>query len=137
MQNWLVFSLLCIFLWGLWGFILKFTYKDLSWLQTYFLSSLASFMLALLVFLYYKGDISLRLRSTYIAMLAGVFGGAGYIFFVKALVTGKASIVIPLTAIYPVVTVVLALLVLGEKISIYQAIGVILAIVATILISIK
>ncbi len=137
MQNWLVFSLLCIFAWGLWGFILKFTYKDLSWLQTYFLSSLASFTLALLVFLYYKGHVSFHNKATYIAMLAGIFGGAGYIFFMKALETGKASIVIPLTAIYPVVTVVLALLVLGEKISVYQAIGIILAVAAVILISIK
>lgn len=137
MQNWLVFSLLCIFLWGLWGFILKFTYKDLSWIQTYFLSSLASFTLATLIFLYCKGKVSLQHRSTYIAVLAGVFGSAGYVFFMKALDTGKASIVIPLTAMYPVVTVVLALLFLGEKVSVYQAIGIVLAVAAIILISIK
>jgi len=71
------------------------------------------------------------------ALVAGVFGGAGYIFFVKALEHGKASVVIPLTALYPAVTAIIALIILREKISLYQGIGIVLAIAAAILLSTK
>jgi transporter family protein len=136
--GWLVYSIICLILWGLWGLILKFAYKSLPWVQVYFLSSLSSFLIALTIFLLYNREsIDLNSRATYTALLAGVFGGSGYIFFVKALEKGEASIVLPLTAVYPAVTVVLALLVLGEKMSVYQAIGVILAMAAVVLLSME
>ena len=75
--------------------------------------------------------------ATIAALIAGIFGGAGYLFFVKALEHGKASIVIPLTALYPAITAIIALIVLREKISFYQGIGILLAITASILLSTK
>lgn len=69
------------------------------------------------------------------AVLAGVLGGISYIFFMKALETGKASVVLPLTTLYPAVTVVLAMIILKEGITITQAIGIVLALIAIILFS--
>ncbi len=137
MQAWLLYSLLCLILWGLWGFALKIAYQNLSWTQTYFLSSLASFALMLIVILYYRTKIPPIGTASIAALIAGLFGGAGYLFFVKALEQGKASIVIPLTALYPAITAIIALMVLREKISVYQGIGILLAIVASILLSMK
>jgi len=134
---WIVFSLLTLLAWGVWGLFIKIASKDLSWLETYFLSSLTSFLLATTVFLYHGRGIRFSSRAVYTALLAGLFSGSGYIFFVKALESGKASIVIPLTALYPAITVVLALLVLGEKLSIYHIIGILMAIGAVILLSMK
>ncbi len=135
--SWLTYSLICLVLWGLWGLVLKVAYKGLPWTQVYFLSSLASFTIALMVFLVQRGSLDFSNKLSYVALLAGVFGGAGYIFFVKALEKGEASIVLPLTAIYPAITVVLALILLGEKISVYQAIGIALALVAVVLLSME
>ncbi|ADI31557.1 protein of unknown function DUF6 transmembrane [Staphylothermus hellenicus DSM 12710] len=133
----MVYSVLCLLFWGLWGFVLKLAYSNLSWVETYFLSSLSSFILMLFVVSIH----GLRLPSlnTYsaLAFLAGFFGGAGYVFFVKALEHGKASVVIPLTALYPAITAVIALIVLREKISVYQGIGIVLAVLASILLSLK
>ena len=75
--------------------------------------------------------------ASIVAIIAGLFGGAGYLFFVKALEQGKASIVIPLTALYPAITAIIALIVLREKISVYQGIGILLAVAASILLSMK
>ncbi len=136
-SNWLIYALICLVLWGLWGLVLKTAYKGLPWIQVYFLSSLSSFLIALTLFLYYRGGIDFSNKLTYIALLAGVFGGTGYVFFVKALEKGEASIVLPLTAIYPAVTAILAILVLGEKLSIYQGIGIVLAMVAVVFLSIE
>ena len=137
MQAWLLYSLLCLILWGLWGFALKIAYQNLSWTQTYFLSSLASFTLMLVIILYYRIKLPPMNTAAIAAIIAGIFSSAGYLFFVKALEQGKASIVIPLTALYPAITVIIALVVLREKISFYQGIGILLAIVASILLSTK
>ena len=133
----MVYGVLCLLFWGLWGFVLKLAYSNLSWTETYFLSTLASFTVMLLVVSYYRAiPMSLNTYSV-TALAAGVFGGAGYIFFVKALEHGKASVVIPLTALYPAVTAIIALIILREKISLYQGIGIVLAIAAAILLSTK
>ena len=132
-----MYGVLCLVFWGLWGFVLKLAYSNLSWTETYFLSTLASFTVMLLVVSYYRAiPMSLNTYSV-TALVAGVFGGAGYIFFVKALEHGKASVVIPLTALYPAVTAIIALIILREKISLYQGIGIVLAIAAAILLSTK
>lgn len=133
----MVYGVLCLLFWGLWGFVLKLAYSNLSWTETYFLSTLASFTVMLIVVSYYRAiPMSLNTYSV-TALVAGVFGGAGYIFFVKALEHGKASVVIPLTALYPAVTAIIALIILREKISLYQGIGIVLAIAAAILLSTK
>ncbi|MET1160507.1 MAG: EamA family transporter [Thermoprotei archaeon] len=138
MSSWLTYSLLCLIVWGLWGFAIKYAYKGLDWINVYFLSSLASFTLALTVYLLATRGVVPRIETpAYYALLSGLLGGLGYIFFVKALEKGKASVVVPLTALYPAITVILSLVLLGEKPSMYQLIGVILAIVAAILISIE
>jgi transporter family protein len=57
--------------------------------------------------------------------------------FYSALDGGKAPIVVPLTALYPIVTVLLSFLVLSERISPIKAVGVVLALVAILLLSIE
>ena len=133
--SWIAYSLICLLLWGLWGLALKLAYSGSTWLEVYFISAMASFTLALAVFFLSGGGKAVFNKSALIAVIAGVLGGGGYIFFMKALETGKASIVIPLTALYPAVTVVLALLLLGEKLSTVQAVGITLAIIAAVLLS--
>jgi len=135
-ETWVAFALLCLISWGAWGVVLKFAYASSNWLQVYFVSSLASFTLALAVFGASKGSLSID-KGFYLAALAGLLGGAGYVFFVKALEGGKASVVIPLTALYPAVTVAMAAVFLKEKPSPYQAVGIVLAIVASVLLSIS
>ncbi|MCD6323872.1 MAG: EamA family transporter [Desulfurococcales archaeon] len=130
----MLYSALCLIAWGLWGLVLKYAYTGSSWVQVYFASSLASFLIALAVFASSGASLTLN-KSMGFALVAGVFGGVGYIFFIKALHGGKASIVIPLTALYPAITAVLAMLVLGERISLAKGLGIILALVAAVLLS--
>jgi transporter family protein len=69
-------------------------------------------------------------------MLVGIVMVAGLMTFYQALEHGKVSVVVPLTAMYPLVTIILAVVVLKEELSPTQGIGVLLAIVAVVLISI-
>jgi bacterial/archaeal transporter family protein len=70
------------------------------------------------------------------AFVTGILGGAGNIAFFHALGSGgKVSIVAPATALFPVVTVILAVTFLRERISKQQVAGFALALVAIYLLS--
>ncbi|MEM4270290.1 MAG: EamA family transporter, partial [Candidatus Caldarchaeum sp.] len=71
----------------------------------------------------------------YMALLAGALGFLGALLFYVALDLNPSSIVVVATSLYPVVTILLSTLFLGESISIRQAVGVVLAIAALVLIS--
>lgn len=70
------------------------------------------------------------------AFLAGLVGSIGGLLFVHSVSKGKASIVITLTALYPVVTILLSFIILKEQLTMKQAIGIILALISMVLLSI-
>jgi len=70
------------------------------------------------------------------AFFTGILGGTGNIAFFHALrIGGEASIVAPVTALFPLVTVILAVTLLHERIGTAQKIGLVLALVAIYLLS--
>jgi drug/metabolite transporter (DMT)-like permease len=68
-------------------------------------------------------------------VLAGVLGGAANLLFLAATGAGDLAVAAVLTALYPAVTVVLARLLLGERWSALQVIGLVTAGIAVGLIS--
>ncbi|MCI0422249.1 MAG: DMT family transporter [Acidobacteria bacterium] len=71
-------------------------------------------------------------------LLAGTLTNLGSWFLFAALhCGGKASVVVPFTALYPLIVVLLAPLVLQESINLLQGGGVVLAVAAIILLSIR
>jgi transporter family protein len=73
-----------------------------------------------------------------LAVVGGTLNGLGALTSFKALESGgKASIVISLISLFPLLTVAFAVLALHEKLSIVQGVGVVLAIVAAILLSLE
>lgn len=60
-------------------------------------------------------------------VLAGVLGGTANLLFLAATGAGQLSVVAVLSALYPAVTVVLARLLLGERWSALQAVGLVTA----------
>jgi transporter family protein len=68
-----------------------------------------------------------------VALLAGVLGSGGAIMFFLALQHGRASLVVPLSALYPAVTILLSFIFLNERPSPAQGLGIFLALVASLL----
>lgn len=64
------------------------------------------------------------------AFLTGLFLGLGLIFFIKALAQQTVSIVSPLTALYPIITLFLAFTIAREAVAIIQGIGITIALIA-------
>jgi len=137
LEKWLLFSVASLILWGVWGVLLKYVSEGLPWRSLYFFSGLATVAIVTVIGLVWRGDLfSASPRQALLAFLAGLFGATGYIAMIKALETGgSASVVVPLTSLYPAVTVVLARILLGEEITLSKALGVVLALLAIYLFS--
>lgn len=75
-------------------------------------------------------------RSLSWALLSGVFNALGaWALFAAMKSGGKASIVAPLTALYPLVVVLIAPVILHELINLLQGAGVVCALIAVVLLS--
>jgi transporter family protein len=71
-----------------------------------------------------------------VGLLAGFANGLGAWFLLIALNKGAtASVAVPFTALYPLLTIVLAITFLGERLTRTQALGISLALTAAVLLS--
>ncbi|HHO75325.1 MAG TPA: EamA/RhaT family transporter, partial [Deltaproteobacteria bacterium] len=69
-----------------------------------------------------------------VALTAGLFDAGGNVFFLLAKQYTRLDVAAVLASMYPSVTVVLACLIQGEKVSTYQWQGIVLCIIAIALI---
>lgn len=134
-MTWLTASFIAILLWGIVGLLQKVG-SNHSTSNSLMLWTTAGYVL-LLPFLF--GDshlLSLSTRSLAVGVVCGFANGLGAWSLYTALERGAAaSVAVPLTALNPLLTLVLALIVLGERLTTTQAAGVVLALVAGALLS--
>lgn len=131
MPRWLLFALLTVLLWGGWGFASRKLGEALSAEQTLVISTLAMLPVMGVLAARRSPRAGCAGRGMAVALAGGLFGGAGNLTFYRLLNTGeKAATTVSLTALYPLVTVVLALLFLRERINLMQFAGISLALAA-------
>lgn len=139
--RWLLWSLATIALWGTWGFVSKIASAGVDAYVNQLLYTVG--LLPLMAFVGWSvarrshADARTnRARGIFWAFLTGILGGLGNLAFFQALVKGgSASVVAPVTALFPVVTVLLALVFLKERLGRTQWVGLALAFVAIYLLS--
>jgi len=129
--RWLIWAVVAVISWGIWAFLSKLLGEALTAAQSQALSSLGLLpIFALLVISRKLTGIANR-RGAVWAFTAGVLGCLGNLAYYHALnLGGKAVTVAPLTALYPLVTVGLAVVLLKEKLNRIQLIGISLSLVA-------
>ncbi len=139
MPRWLAFSLLTILSWGAWGVVSKIASDgvDANTNQVFFTLGLLPLMLIVMRGGAFTGGGYTQNRAGIgWAFLTGILGGTGNIAFFRALaVGGNASIVVPVTALFPLVTVVLAVGFLQERLGTAQKVGLLFAFAAIYLLS--
>jgi transporter family protein len=138
--KWLLWSLLTIVLWGTWGLVSKIasTGVDAYMNQLLYTAGLAPLMVFVAITVHREQGkvIANRNSGIFWAFFTGILGGVGNISFFQALVKGgKASVVAPVTALFPMVTVLLALMFLKEKLGRTQWLGLALAFAAIYMLS--
>lgn len=132
-----ILGFLVILLWGLWGFFYKIGVSRIGMLKTILWSSVAyiTIDIFLIIFILKKGIKPELNLGVYAILIGSIFAGAATITFLLALEKYPASIVIPLTALYPVVSTLLSIIFLGEQPTARHIAGIILGVVAGFLLA--
>jgi transporter family protein len=132
-EPWLIFAFLSLLLYGLWGFFPKLATDqgiEPRSILVYETLGTAAVALILLTVIGFKPDFNGKGFS--FALLAGTAGAIGSLFFLLALSKGKASVVVTMTALYPLIVIILSFLVLKEPLTLKQGIGIIFALIAMV-----
>jgi Predicted membrane protein len=129
-------ALACIFWWGLWGFIVKVGSNSATPLQLQVLFTFGMMPIALLALIQLRFKLVARRSGAVYGILNGLFTGLGLLAYYAAMQRGKASIIGPVTALFPLLTIWLAFFVLRERLNRVQAIGMCFAVCAIVILSI-
>lgn len=139
MPAWLTWTLVALFSWGVWAVLSKLLGGALSGEQSQALSTPA--MLPILLTLALSKRASLRGASRtglWLALVGGIVTCLGNVAYYSALGRGeKVATVVSLTALYPLVTILLGVLMLRERLNRVQIAGVGLSVVAIWLFNIQ
>jgi len=136
--GWLVFAAIALVFWGITGITQKLSTNhissELSFIWFAYAMIVISVVLAIAVPMHYH----VRPLIFWLAVAGGTLNGLGALTSFAALESGgKASIVISLISLYPLVTVAFAVTVLHEQLTLVQVLGIVLAISAAILLSME
>lgn len=136
-MSWFILSLICLFLYGVWGFLSKFVSAELSAPSLLIYSLLGSALGIPLYVLTYRNSFSFEWENgwTYLGILVGLFASFGAFFFFNAIGQGEASKVVVITSLYPVITTILAFLFLNETISLTKIFGILLCLAGIVILS--
>ena len=139
MPRWFLWTLLALLCWGIWAIASKLIGDALSAAASQALSTLG--LLPVAVALGFSKRLSVtgnRRRGALYAFAAGALACAGNIAYYRALQVGdKAATVVALTGLYPLVTIVLAIILLRERLNKVQFMGILLSLAALYLFNVQ
>ncbi|HYA02461.1 MAG TPA: EamA family transporter [Syntrophobacteria bacterium] len=135
MAPWLINSLVALVCFGLWGFLPKIAVRYVSPRSALVYEALGVVTVGCIVLLTVGKGISTDMKGIVPAVLTGIFGTVGFLCFLYAVNVGGVSVVATLTALYPAITILLAVIFLKESVTLTQIAGIGLAIVSVILLS--
>ena len=135
MQTWFIFAIIALLLWGVWGLFPKLATNYLSPASVFVFSGIGNLvvLIGVLAFVNFRPD--LHPRGVIFAIVAGLVGTLATIPFLYAISKGKASVVVPMASLYPLVTIVLSFLILREPLTLNQGAGIVLALIALLLLA--
>jgi len=133
---WLLYAMVCMFWWGLWGFLSKVGSAAATPLQLQILFTLGMLPVAIGMLLQMRWKLDCNLSGASYGILSGVTTGLGVLAYYAALRQQDASVVTPVTGLFPLLTVVLAFVALRERLNKIQLLGMVLALASIVILSI-
>jgi uncharacterized membrane protein len=139
MPRWFLWTLLALLSWGVWAILSKLIGDALSAASSQALSTMG--LLPVAIALGFSKRLVVtgnRWRGALFALAAGALACAGNVAYYRALQVGeKAATVVALTGLYPLVTVVLAIVLLRERLNRVQFLGIVLSLAALYLFNVQ
>jgi bacterial/archaeal transporter family protein len=136
LKAWYGYAVLTVLTWGLWGVFSKLASNYAKPKQALLFQTAGVLAFAMVVLFLEKFRIEWSLPGFSWAFLGGFFAFIGFLTFFAALDQGKASTVVTLSALYPLVTILLSIAFLHEKLTMRQGVGIVFALIASALLAV-
>src|SRR3989339_1412317 len=117
MNGWLLPAMCTLVLWGIWGFLPKLTTMYMNPMSAVVFEVVGGMVVAVSVLFVLGFRPELDARGVGYAALTGVVGLLGALGYLIAVKRGKVSVVVTMTALYPVISILLAHFILHETIT--------------------
>jgi transporter family protein len=141
MPRWLSYSLITIVLWGVWGFLGKLADMKVPMNALVIQAFMTAGLMPAVIAAAMSKDAWTgpnRKRGALIAFLTGLIACLANTATYKAFTDGgPASIVLPVAAVYPILTVLVAWGFMGEKINAVQVLGIAIGMVGVVILSLS
>ncbi|WP_375444795.1 DMT family transporter [uncultured Fibrella sp.] len=135
LDGWILYSIAAAFFWGTWGVVAKLISDQVSPFTNHLLFS-TGMLFTLPLVLKKSSQTKPNRRGILWGLVAGILAVIGNVAVYQSFTSGGlAAIVIPVTNLYPLVTIVIALLVFNEKLNWINGIGILMAIPAVLMLS--
>ena len=135
MNSWFFWTILAMVTFGAWGFFPKLAINYINPQSALIYQVIGGLLVGIvgLAMLNFKPEM--HPLGILFAFLTGITGVLGTFFYYLAASRGQISIVVSLTALYPLITIMLAIVFLHETLIMKQVIGLCFAIAAIILLA--
>jgi len=133
----LAYIVITIILWGFWGYFGKMALtRGMKPISVFIAEACFGFLLGLVLFLFLfsYSNTSFSFNDwNWFGIFSGFAMSMGLLTYYLALQHEDIHVVVPLTAVYPIIAVALGVIFIGESLEIHQIFGVILLSVGTVL----
>lgn len=136
--KWLWYSILCVLCWGGWALLSKLGSTEIPAQSMQILFTLGAVPVAAALLAAKRFRLEKSYRGIFYGVTNGIFSGIGGLALFAAYRTGgNTSVITSATALYPMVTVALAVLILRERLTEKQYLGLAFAAVAIVILSLE
>jgi bacterial/archaeal transporter family protein len=134
--RWFWFSMTCVLCWGGWAFLSKLGSREIPAEPMQFIFTLGTIPVCILLLVVRRFKLEPSPKGIAYGVLNGVLSGVGGLALFAAYHTnGNTSMITVATSLYPVITVILAVAILRERIKPVQVLGLVFAAIAMIIFS--
>lgn len=135
---WLLFILTTVLTWGVWGAFSGYQIQQgIPDTVVYIAWALSMIPCALVALAINRGRLRCDWRSILLGCTVGFLGAGGQLILFRALTLGPSYIIYPFISMSPVVVITLAAVFLRERASRWQMVGIAVALVAILLLSLE
>ncbi|BBA35387.1 uncharacterized protein sS8_3450 [Methylocaldum marinum] len=135
MTRWILPAAATFFCWGIWAFLPKLTTRYIDPRSAIIYEAAGGLVVAMIVLALIAFKPAADPRGIGLALSTGVLGTMGAFAYLYAVTRGPVTLVSTVTALYPILAILLAGLFLNDTVTLRQAAGIVLGVIAIVLIS--
>jgi transporter family protein len=135
MSSWFLWTILAMITFGAWGFFPKLAVSYINPQSALIYQVIGGLLVGIISLAMVNFKPEMHPMGILYALLTGITGVLGTLFYYFAASKGQIAIVVSLTALYPLITILLAIIFLNETLVLKQYVGLGFALAAIVLLT--